>query len=115
MLKNNISNKNRMVTINIVAIGVVGLLMLMIGVALYMFQSMITENMRYFLPIPPIAVASYVFTFNLCKDNGGQIPASKARVFLEIFLATGASAFIFCLFTFFLIVAIGYIGNSVSY
>jgi hypothetical protein len=114
MSKVYISNKNRMVTINIVAIGVVGLLMLMIGVALYMFQSMITENMRYFLPIPPIAVASYVFTFNLCKDNGGQIPASKARVFLEIFLATGASAFIFCLFTFFLIVAIGFMGNSVS-
>jgi len=53
---------------NVLALLCAGLLLAGIGVGLYLGRELVAPYMRYVLPIPPLAVAAYVFTFNYFKD-----------------------------------------------
>jgi len=66
-----------MLKINILSIAGIGLLMLLTGLLLFVFQDSIAQHRRFFLPIPPLGVAAYVFVFNLFDHYNGKLPESS--------------------------------------
>ncbi len=90
------------------AIAVAGFLILLTGVFLYLFRGQISGNIRYFMPIPPIAVAAYIFVFNMYAHYNGALPAEAWNVVKEILYSTAISAGTFAIFTILLIFLIGY-------
>jgi len=52
---------DEMLKVNILTITIAGLLMMLTGVVLYLFRDIVSINIRFFLPIPPLGVAAYVF------------------------------------------------------
>lgn len=100
--------ENEILKINILSIAVSGLLMLFSGIGLYYFKLAFTSGgIRYFLPIPPIGVAAYIFVFNLFKSYDGRLPEKTMAVVSEIFISTAISSLIFFAFTVFLVIIIG--------
>lgn len=93
---------------NMLAIAVAGLLILLTGVFLYLFRNQISSNVRYFIPIPPIGVAAYIFVFNMYAYYDGELPASAWGVVKEILYSTAISAGAFIIFTVLLIFLIDY-------
>lgn len=53
---------------NLLTILFAGGLLACIGLGLYLGRDFVAPYMRYILPIPPLAVAAYVFAFNYFKD-----------------------------------------------
>ncbi|MCK5165465.1 MAG: hypothetical protein KAQ72_17225 [Desulfobacula sp.] len=101
--------ENEILKINILAIAISGLLMLVAGVCLYYFKEQLTGgSMRFFLPIPPIGVAAYIFVFNMFKHYQCSI-AETSTMISEMFIATIASAFFFFIFTVILIFLISFL------
>ena len=94
--------ENEILKINILSIAVSGLLMLVIGIALYCFKGHIGGSMRFFLPIPPIGVAAYIYAFNMFKHYNCRVPAGSALVW-ELMAATLVSLFFFLVFSVVLI------------
>lgn len=66
--------------------------MAFMGIVLFFFKDQMV--LRYFLPIPPIAVASYVFVFNVIKDYG-QLPQTNISLISEIIKSTLIAGAIF--------------------
>ncbi len=97
--------ENEILKINILSITISGLLMLTAGLLILLFKDSLSGSIRYFLPIPPIGVAAYIFAFNMFKHYQANPPGSKTMV-LEMLYATGASSFFFFVFTALLIVLI---------
>jgi hypothetical protein len=85
--------------INIVAIASSGLLMLLTGLFLYLYKDAVARNMRFFLPIPPIGVAAYVFVFNMFGHYDGRLPGNLWLMLREVLLGTVISTTLFCVFT----------------
>jgi hypothetical protein len=94
--------------INILAIAGFGLLVMLIGIGLYFFRNSIVANIRFFLPIPPLGVAAYVFVFNVFRYYGDQMPAEKGDLAREILVGTGAAALVFGGMVFFLVYLLEY-------
>lgn len=81
---------------NLLTILFAGGLLALLGVGLYLGREVVAPYMRYILPIPPLAVAAYVFTFNYFKDVG-QSPKFET-IIREVSSATlVANATFFCL------------------
>lgn len=97
--------ENEILKINILSIAVSGLLMLAAGIILYYFKHNLAGGMRFYLPIPPIGVAAYIFTFNMFKHFGGNVPDRSTMVW-ELLMATLVSSFFFFIFTAILLVVI---------
>jgi len=95
--------------INLLAIAGSGLLMLIAGIFLFFFRERIASCLRFFLPIPPLGVAAYVFVFNMLKDYNGNLPPERWKIVSEVLYSTIISAIIFGLFTVFLVVGIHYL------
>lgn len=91
---------------NMLAIAVAGLLTLLTGVFLYIFRDNISDNVRFFLPIPPLGVASYIFVFNMYSFYGGTLPKGNWAMAKEIIYSTAVAAVAFGIFTFLLVVII---------
>lgn len=89
--------------VNIMCLIFSGFFMAFIGVILFFFKDQMV--LRYFLPIPPIAVASYVFVFNLIKDYG-QLPETINSLICEIIKSTFISGAIFGTLTTLIMVTI---------
>lgn len=53
---------------NLLTMFIAGGLLACIGLGLYLGRDFVAPYMRYILPIPPLAVAAYVFAFNYFKD-----------------------------------------------
>lgn len=79
-------------SINILCVILSGLFMMFLGLILFLFKDQMI--LRYFLPIPPIAVASYVFVFNLIKDYG-CLPQTTTSFVAEIIKSTLTAGAIF--------------------
>lgn len=90
--------ERELLRINLLAIAISGLLMLVTGGLLYVFQGGVSKHMRFFLPIPPIGVAAYIFVFNMFRHYEGGLPRSAWEMVREVALSTGVFAAIFCLF-----------------
>jgi len=49
--------QDEILKVNILSIIAAGFLMLLTGLLLYFFRDIVTKNVRFFLPIPPLGVA----------------------------------------------------------
>jgi hypothetical protein len=74
--------------LHMLTIAVLGFLMLVTGLALYLFRDIVSGNLRYFLPIPPIGVASYIFVFNMFRTYDGSLPGGALLTLREVTYAT---------------------------
>ena len=95
-----------MLKINILAIAGTGLLMLLTGLLLFAFADSVSQYRRFFLPIPPLGVAAYVFVFNLFQHYEGGLPARRFGTALEIMSGAAIAAGVFLVFSALLIAAI---------
>ena len=99
--------EDELLKINIISIAASGLLILIFGIVLYYFKgSLNNDTIRFFLPIPPIAVAAYVYVFNMFKCYDCDLPENAAALFYELFIATAISGTVFLVFVGCLIVII---------
>jgi len=91
---------------NFLAIAGAGLLIMLTGSALYFFRDYIGDNTRYFMPIPPLGVASYIFIFNMFRHYDGHLPDSIWTTVKEVLFSSAIAALAFGLLTSALIVVI---------
>ena len=87
---------DELLKINLLTISLIGGLLALVGLALYFAHASAGSYVRYLLPLPPVAVAAYVFTFNYFKDV--VQPTTIWGIIKDVFSATlvAMSAF-FCL------------------
>lgn len=83
---------------NILSIAVAGLLILLTGIVLYQFREQIADNVRFFMPIPPLAVAAYIFVFNMYNHYDGRVPDGEWVAAKEILYSTAIAALSFGVF-----------------
>ena len=95
--------------INILSIAVAGFLILLTGVVLYFFRDYVSDNVRFFMPLPPLAVAAYIFVFNMYRHYGGALPSEIWGTVKEILYSTAIATIAFGVFTILLIVIIDYV------
>ena len=89
--------------LNMLTIAASGLLMLLSGLLLYLFRDSVSDFLRFFLPIPPIGVAAYIFVFNMFRHYDGNLPANASGIIREV----GNSALIvLAVFTVFVVLNI---------
>lgn len=91
---------------NILSIAGAGLLILVTGLSFLFFRDFIARHIRYFLPIPPIGVAAYIYVFNLYQHNNGNMTVRLSGTIKEIFLSVGVTSLTFGVFVVFLIMFI---------
>ncbi|HLC05279.1 MAG TPA: hypothetical protein VJK02_19775 [Anaerolineales bacterium] len=87
-----------MIKINTLTIAASGIMMLLTGLSLLLFRDAVSRNIRYFLPIPPIGVAAYIFVFNMFRAYGGSIPGSTLETIRELTTSTLIMALVFAAF-----------------
>jgi hypothetical protein len=75
---------------------------------LYFFRNDVSDNVRFFMPLPPLAVAAYIFVFNLYSHYGGTLPKGVWGSAREILYGTAVAAIAFGAFSVLLIVIIDY-------
>jgi hypothetical protein len=95
-----------MLKVNILAIAGTGLMMMLTGLLLFAFADSVGQYRRFFLPIPPLGVAAYVFVFNLFQHYEGGLPARRFGTALEIVSGTAIAAAVFFVFSALLIATI---------
>jgi hypothetical protein len=88
---------------NLLSIAVAGFLIMLVGTLLYFFRNDISDNIRFFMPIPPLGVAAYIFVFNMYSYHGGNLPEGTWQTAKEIIFGISISAFAFTIFTILLI------------
>ncbi|MDX1614078.1 MAG: hypothetical protein R3300_07180 [Candidatus Promineifilaceae bacterium] len=84
---------------NVLSIALAGLLMLLTGVVLYLFREQLSDNVRFFMPIPPLAVAAYIFVFNMYSHYDGRLPEGEWVAAKEILYSTAIAAISFGVFS----------------
>jgi hypothetical protein len=92
---------------NILSIAGAGLLILLTGLSFLVFRDFISRHIRFFLPIPPIGVAAYIYVFNLYQHKNGDLTGHLTGIAKEIFLSIGVISFTFATFAVLLILFIG--------
>jgi len=91
---------------NILSITISGLLILLTGALFLLFRSVLSKNLRFFLPIPPLGVAAYIFVFNMYVHYGGDLPDNRWETVREILSSIAVSSIIFGVFTVLLVISI---------
>jgi hypothetical protein len=87
---------DELLKINLLTISLIGGLLALVGLALFFAHASVASYIRYLLPLPPVAVAAYVFTFNYFKDV--VQPPTIWDIIKEVFSATlVAMSGFFCL------------------
>lgn len=92
--------------VNMLSIAVAGLLILITGVVLYVFREQVADNIRFFMPLPPIGVAAYIFVFNLYGHYDGTLPGGTWDAVKELLVGTAVAAVAFGIFTLLLVAII---------
>jgi len=83
---------------NILLIAGAGLLIFLTGLSFLLFRDFVSRNIRYFLPMPPISVAAYIYVYNLFQHNNGVLPEKISEVSKELFISIGFASFSFAAF-----------------
>ena len=91
---------------NMLAIAAAGLLILLTGIALYLLRDEVSENVRFFMPIPPLGVAAYIFVFNMYSHYEGQLPEGNWVAAKEILYSTAIATIAFGFFALFIMVIV---------
>lgn len=89
--------------LNMLTIAASGFLMLVTGLLLYVFRDTVSNSLRFFLPIPPIGVAAYIFVFNMFSHYQGHLPENTSVAIREIITS---SLFAFTAFAVFVVLNI---------
>jgi hypothetical protein len=97
--------EKELLKINILSITGIGLLLLVTGLLLYLLKDAIGQYIRFLLPLPPLAVAAYVFVLNVFKTYNGTLPDSPSMM-REVLSGTALAAVTFGVFSLLLIVII---------
>lgn len=84
--------------LNMLTIAASGFLMLLSGLLLYLFRDAVSNNLRFFLPIPPIGVAAYIFVFNMFRHYGGHLPDNLMMSIREIVISSLFALGVFAVF-----------------
>ncbi len=92
---------------NILSITGAGFLILLTGLSFLLFRDFISKHIRYFLPIPPIGVAAYIYVFNLYQYYNGDLTDSLSGTLKEILLSIGIMSISFTAFVVLLVLIIG--------
>jgi len=96
---------------NLLAIATAGFLILSTGIFLYLIRDQFSENTRFFMPIPPLGVAAYIFAFNMFQHYNGKMPQPAWLAVREILLSTAVAAIVFGVFSALLVIIIGMINR----
>jgi len=83
--------------------------MLLAGTLLYFFRDEVSNNVRFFMPIPPLIVAAYIFVFNMYNYYDGKLPGGAWTTSKEIIYSAAISAVVFGISTLMLIVIIHFL------
>ena len=94
---------------NMLSIAVAGLLILLTGIILYLFRDQISDNVRFFMPVPPLGVAAYIFIFNMYNYYDGRLPEGNWVAAKEILYSTAIAAISFGVFAFLILAIINFI------
>jgi hypothetical protein len=86
--------------LNMIIITLTGVMMALLGLILCFSasRSFLAENIRFFLPIPPLGVAAYVYVFNFCKKCLGASHVTPAVVIRDAVFAVLYATGIYLLF-----------------
>ena len=95
-----------MLKINILTIAGTGLMMLLTALLLLLFEGSVAQYRRFFLPIPPLGVAAYVFVFNLFQDYNAELPRMPGAMLIEVVSGTAIAGAVFLVFSVALILGI---------
>src|SRR5574341_617257 len=90
--------QDEMLKVNILSILAAGFLMLLTGLLLYLFKDVVSRNVRFFLPVPPLGVAAYVFVFNMFAFYNGKLPDNIWDTVSELVTSAVISGVVFCAF-----------------
>lgn len=80
------------------AIMVTGLLMFGMGTLMYVLRESAARYMRFLLPIPPLAVAAYIYVLNMFRSYQSSAPLTSSAVIVELLAGTAVAAVLFGLF-----------------
>ncbi len=94
------------ILINILSITGAGLLILLTGTTFLVFRDFISKYIRYFLPLPPVGVAAYIYVYNLYQHYNGEVTNSVSVTIKEILLGVGVVSVSFAVFVGVLVVFI---------
>lgn len=98
---------------NILSIAVAGLLILLIGIVLYIFKDELSDNVRFFMPIPPLVVAAYIFVFNMYSHYDGSLPKGNWTAAREVLISTVVAAISFGLFALLIMVIVSFVKRHI--
>lgn len=84
---------------NLLIVMAMGVAMFVLGLLLYLNGTRIAPYMRYLLPMPPIAVAAYIYVLNAVNAKGGPLTLK------DMVLETAIGTAVFVLITGLLLVA----------
>jgi hypothetical protein len=84
--------------LNMLTIAASGLMMLLSGLLLYLFRDTVSNNLRFFLPIPPIGVAAYIFVFNMFRHYDGHLPENITGTVREVITSSLFALAVFAVF-----------------
>ncbi len=90
--------QEEMLKVNILSIIAAGFMMVLTGLLLYIFKDVVSRNVRFFLPIPPLGVAAYVFVFNMFAYYSGNLPGGVWETIRELTVSAVISGVVFCVF-----------------
>ena len=106
--------KEDSIIINILSIAGAGLLLLLTGIVFLIFRDYISNHIRFFLPIPPIGVAAYIYVDNFYVQYDGRTADNLPNIAKEIFLSVTVSSISFAAFVVLLILFINFFRNMFS-
>ena len=101
--------KNDSFITNILTLSAAGFLILLTGVGLYFFRDTFTRYVRFFLPIPPLAVAAYIYVFNMYEVFNGDLSGNKREVLQDVLTSIVSAGLFFTTFTVSLILLIHFL------
>ena len=73
---------------NLIVIASMGFAMFIVGLILYSNASRVAPYMRYLLPLPPIAVAAYIYVLNVVGAQGDRTLNIGQDLFMETAIGT---------------------------
>ena len=104
-------NDNTLITNTLSIVGA-GLLILITGILFFIFRESVSKYIRFLMPIPPLAVAAYIFVFNMYVYYRGNLPERTVDIVKEIILSVAFSSLVFGAFTVLIILLISVVKKS---
>ncbi len=104
--------ERELLKVNILSITVSGLVLALAGLALFVLRDSVAKYLRFFLPIPPIAVAAYVYVLNMFRFYNAKLPGGGWTTVRELFSGTLVATIVFSVFTTAMVVIIYFLKGT---